>query len=77
MLIDVRDQLYGGAWEDLELDLKARKDNKPYIFKLVTKIDEDLGRIERLRRYEAERAIDLGEVKRRMERAAGESEVMK
>ncbi len=62
VLVDVRDQLYGGAWDELERDLRARLVGKPYIFKLATKIEEDLARIERLRRYEAAHGVDLGRV---------------
>lgn len=61
VLVDVRDQLYGGAWDELERDLRARLEGKPFIFKLASKIEEDLGRIERLRRYEAAHGVDLGE----------------
>ncbi len=69
--MDVRDQLYGGGWDELERDLRARLEGKPYIFKLATKIEEDLDRIARLRRYEAERGVDLGSV---LSRLAGAGE---
>jgi hypothetical protein len=58
VLRDVRDQLYGGDWDELERDLRARLEGKPYIFKLATKIEEDLARIARLR--QAEREQDKG-----------------
>jgi hypothetical protein len=58
VLRDVRDQLYGGDWDELERDLRARLDGKPYIFKLATQIEEDLARIARLRA--AEREVDQG-----------------
>lgn len=67
VLVDVRDELYGGDWAELEHDLKARLLGKPYIFKLASKIEEDLKRIERLRGYEAAAGVDLGEVLRRTE----------
>jgi hypothetical protein len=60
----VRDELYGGSWEEVEHDLRARLQGKPYIFKLATKIEEDLGRIERLRGFERSRGVDLREVAR-------------
>jgi hypothetical protein len=60
VLVLLRDQLYDGSWEDLELDLRARKERKPSIFKLNTRIEEDLDRIARLRSYEQERGLDLG-----------------
>jgi hypothetical protein len=58
----VRDELYGGSWDDVERDLRARLAGKPYIFKLATKIEEDLERIARLRRFEAEHGVDLRRV---------------
>lgn len=71
VLVDVRDELYAGEWDELEGDLRARLAGKPYIFKLASKIEEDLGRIERLRRFEKARGVDLGELLRRAETAGG------
>ncbi|MCO5172478.1 MAG: hypothetical protein M9894_39780 [Planctomycetes bacterium] len=59
VLLLVRDELYGGSWDELEADLHARRERKPAIFKLNTRIDEDLGRISRLRAYEREHGVDL------------------
>ena len=59
VLLLVRDELYGGSWAELEADLLARRERKPAIFKLNTRIDEDLGRIGRLRAYEQEHGVDL------------------
>lgn len=64
VLVLLRDQLYDGSWDDLELDLRARKERKPSIFKLNTRIEEDLERIARLKDYEHARGIDLGAVLR-------------
>lgn len=58
-LLLVRDELYGGSWEELEGDLQARRERKPAIFKLNTRIDEDLSRITRLRAFEREHGVDL------------------
>ncbi|RME73936.1 MAG: hypothetical protein D6776_06150 [Planctomycetota bacterium] len=55
----LRDELYAGRWEDVEADLRARLDGKPFIFQLATRIEEDLERIERLRRFESEHGVDL------------------
>lgn len=60
VLVLLRDQLYDGSWDDLELDLRARKERKPSIFKLNTRIEEDLERIVRLKDFEQARGIDLG-----------------
>jgi hypothetical protein len=62
----VRDELYGGSWEEVERDLRARLAGRPYIFKLATTIEEDLERIARLRRFEEEAGVDLREVVRRL-----------
>ena len=59
-LLALKDLLYEGSWEEIEIDLKARKDNKPYVVKLDSRIDEDLLRIEKLRAYEDEKGVDLG-----------------
>ena len=59
VLLVVRDELYGGSWDELEQDLHARRERKPAIFKLNTRIDEDLSRINKLRAYEREHGVDL------------------
>jgi hypothetical protein len=59
MLITIRDELYEGSWEELEADLKARLEGRPYIYKLATRIQEDLARIQKLRAYEEKYNIDL------------------
>jgi len=76
VLLDVRDELYGGDWGELEADLRARHAGKPHIFRLMTKIEEDLTRLETLRSYEAARQVDLGEVRRKAlsERARADQE---
>jgi hypothetical protein len=35
MLVDLRDKLYEGNWEDFRRDLKARQESKPYVFDVV------------------------------------------
>jgi hypothetical protein len=70
-LLEVRDELYGGSWDDVESDLRARLANRPYIIKLSTKIEEDLERIERMRRFEGEAGVDLRQVLREIEAARG------
>jgi hypothetical protein len=60
----VRDELYGGSWEEIEQDLRARLAGKPYIFKLATTIEEDLARIARLRQFEVDHGVDLRRVLR-------------
>ena len=60
-LLILRDELYDGSWEEMKADLLGRRDGKPFIFQLATRIDEDLERIGRLARYEEENQLDLGE----------------
>jgi len=61
MLIVLKSQLYGGQWEPMLDDLKNRLDGKPYIFKLVNRIKDDIERIETLRQFEASHDVDLAD----------------
>lgn len=62
ILITLRDELYSGSWEGVVADLKARLEGKPYIFQLATRIEEDIARIEKLRKYEREHGVNLGAI---------------
>ena len=59
MLITLRDELYTGTWGRMLEDLRDRLHGKPYIFKLVNKIEEDIARIEKLKRYEETHQTNL------------------
>ena len=61
MLVVLKAQLYGGTWEPMLDDLKNRLEGKPYIFKLVNRIKDDIERIEQMQKFEAEHNIDLAE----------------
>lgn len=61
MLLTLRDELYAGSWEKMVEDLNNRLKGRPYIFKLVNRIEEDLERIEALRSYEEKHRINLRE----------------
>jgi len=61
MLVVLKAQLYGGSWESMLDDLNNRLAGKPYIFKLVNRINEDVERIEELRGFEAEHGVDLAD----------------
>lgn len=61
MLIQIRDELYEGSWETMRLDLNNRLAGKPYIFKLVSRIEHDLQGVALLAAYEAQHRIDLGQ----------------
>ena len=60
ILITLRDELYAGSWDSMLRDLRDRLQGKPYIFRLVNKIEEDIVRIESLRGYERKHRVDLG-----------------
>lgn len=61
MLVVLKSQLYGGRWAPMLEDLRNRLAGKPYIFKLVNRINDDIERIESMQAFEAEHAIDLSE----------------
>ena len=61
MLVILKAQLYGGTWEPMLDDLQNRLEGKPYIFKLVNRIKDDIERIEQMRKFEEEHKVDLAE----------------
>ncbi len=61
MLVALKSQLYGGSWEPMIDDLRNRLAGKPYIFKLVHRIQDDIERIEEMRKFEAEHQVDLAD----------------
>jgi hypothetical protein len=61
MLVALKAQLYDGSWEQMLDDLRNRLVGKPYIFKLVHRIQDDIERIEQMRRFEAEHDVDLAD----------------
>ena len=61
MLIVLKRQLYDGNWETMLDDLRNRLVGKPYIFKLVNRIQDDIERIEGLRKFEQEHNVDLAD----------------
>ncbi len=60
LLVALKESLYGGSWDEIVKDLIARKGGKPYVFKLETRIDEDLDRISKLLEYEKRKGVNLG-----------------
>ena len=66
-LITLRDELYGGSWEQMLGDLRDRLKGKPYIFKLVNRIQDDIARIEKLSDYEKKHKINLAEYLKKKE----------
>lgn len=61
MLLSLRDELYGGDWDRMLRDLHARRDGKPYVFKLVNLINEDIARIGKLQDYERASGVNLAD----------------
>jgi hypothetical protein len=61
MLVILKSQLYGGSWESMLNDLRNRLAGKPYIFKLASRIKDDIDRIERMRQFESEQDVDLAD----------------
>ena len=61
-LVLLRDELYDGSWDEMLTDLKNRLEGKPYIFKLVNRIQQDIEMIKELRALEKEKGINLREL---------------
>lgn len=61
MLVVLKAQLYGGLWEPMLDDLRNRLAGKPYIFKLASRIQDDIERIKQMQEFEAEHNVDLAE----------------
>jgi hypothetical protein len=62
MLVRIRDELCEGSWEAMQHDLQNRLAGRPYIFKLVSRIEHDLAAVRLLSAYEAARGVNLAEV---------------
>ena len=61
MLVILKAQLYDDTWEPMLDDLRNRLSGKPYIFKLVNRIQDDIRRIEEMQEFEVEHNIDLAD----------------
>lgn len=61
LLVVLKAQLYDGIWETMLDDLQNRLKGKPYIFKLVNRIKDDIERIEQMRKFEEQHNVDLAE----------------
>lgn len=59
MLVILKKQLYDGTWEPMLDDLQNRLAGKPYIFKLVNRIKDDIERVEEMQKFEGEHDVDL------------------
>lgn len=61
MLVQLREELYQGNWKNFLKDLKDRLKDRPYIFKLANRIEEDIERIEKLQAYELKTGNNLAD----------------
>lgn len=59
MLITLRDELYAGRWDEMQTDLQQRLAGRPYVFKLASRIEDDLARIRRMRLVEDQYQVNL------------------
>jgi len=66
-LIALREEIYSGSWDLMLGDLRDRLEGKPYIFKLVNRIQEDIQRIEKLRDYEKKNHVNLADYLKKKE----------
>jgi hypothetical protein len=61
MLILLQSELYENSWLAMVNDLRNRLDGKPYIFKLASRIQDDIARIEKLQSFEREHNVKLSD----------------
>jgi len=59
MLIILKSQLYAGQWQPMIDDLNNRLEGKPYVFKLATRIKDDIQRVHELKIFEDSSSVDL------------------
>jgi hypothetical protein len=66
MLVELRDTLYEGSWEDFVRDLEARMEGQPHVFEIVPDtphftdvIRHHLGLIQALETWEREHQVTL------------------
>ena len=57
----VRDELFAGSWESYRKDLEARAEGRPYVFKLASRIEDDLRAVEKLGRFERRHEVNLAD----------------
>ena len=61
MPVLLKKDLYEGSWAPMLDDLQNRLSGKPYIFKLVNRIKDDIERIEEMQKFEVDHSVDLGD----------------
>jgi len=60
-LILLCEELYDKKWDRFLIDLEERLKGRPYIFRLVNRIEEDIKRVKKLQAIEADYNISLFE----------------
>jgi hypothetical protein len=54
-------ELYESNWQAMMVDLRNRLEGRPYIFKLVNRIRDDIARIEKLEAFEQNHKVRLAD----------------
>ena len=62
MLVRLRQELYEGRWDTMLTDLNDRLHGRPYIFKLASRIQDDMARVQRLSRFERDQGVNLAKL---------------
>ncbi len=61
LLLVLKRELYDRDWRPMVTDLRNRLEGKPYVLKLAHRIEDDLRRIDEMRRLEAQHGVDLAD----------------
>ena len=61
MLVLLQSELYENSWQAMQDDLSNRLEGKPYIFKLASRIQDDIARIEKLKDFEEKHNVKLSD----------------
>ncbi len=61
LLIVLKKELYECRWDEMIEDLRGRMNGRPYVYKLIHRIEDDLERIDTLRDFERRRGVDLSD----------------
>ncbi|NBC11590.1 MAG: hypothetical protein GVY24_07655 [Planctomycetes bacterium] len=59
LLLVLKRDLYAGDWSAMTQDLRNRLEGRPYVLRLAHRIEDDLARIEQMRRLEQHYEVDL------------------
>ncbi len=59
LLLVLKRELYDGEWSQMIVDLENRKNGRPHVLRLANRIEDDLGRIEQMRKLEEHYEVEL------------------